>query len=149
MSATDVHKKLRISIDGKEYTTRDDDQEVASLLRLAGRDPNQYDLARLHPGGEPKVFKDGKILDLHDGDAFISVKQRTKITFTIDGVSYTTKDDDQEAAALLRLAGLNPAEYDLARIRPGQEPKVYKDEKILDLHDGETFISVKQSSPVA
>ena len=149
MSATDVHKKLRISIDGQEYTTRDDDQEAASLLRLAGRDPNRYDLARLYPGGEPKVFKDGKVLDLHDGDAFISVKQRTKITFTIDGVSYTTKDDDQEAAALLRLAGLNPAEYDLARIRPGQEPKVYKDEKILDLHDGETLISVKQSSPVA
>lgn len=149
MSATDVRKKLRISIDGKEYTTRDDDQEAASLLRLAGRNPEQYDLARLRPGGEPKVFKDGKILDLQDGDAFISVKQRAKIAFTIDGVSYTTKDDDQEAAALLRLAGLNPDEYDLARVRPGQEPKVFKDEKVLDLREGDTFISVKQSSPVA
>ncbi len=149
MSATDVHKKFRISIDGKEYTTRDDDQEAASMLRLAGRDPQQYDLARLNPGGDPKVFKDGKVLDLREGDAFISVKQRTKITFTIDGVSYTTKDDDQEAAALLRLAGLNPAEYDLARIRPAQDPKVFRDEKVLDLHDGETFISVKKSSPVA
>jgi hypothetical protein len=149
MSATDVHKKFQISIDGNEYTTRDDDQEAASLLRLAGRDPEKYDLARPHPGGEPRVFNDGKVLDLHDGDAFISVKQRTKITFTIDGVSHTTKDDDQEAAALLRLAGLSPDEYDLARIRSGHEPKVYRDEKVLDLHDGETFISVKQSSPVA
>jgi len=149
MSATDVHKKFRISIDGQEYITRDDDQAAASLLRLAGRDPKTYDLARLQPGGEPKVIKDGKVLDLRDGDAFISVKQRIEITFTIDGVSYTTKDDDQEAAALLRLAGLTPEEYDLARIRPGGEPKVYKDGKVLDLRDGETFISVKQSSPVA
>lgn len=149
MSATDVHKRLRISIDGREYTTRDDDQEAASLLRLAGRDPEKYDLARLHPDGEPQVFKDGKVLDLQPGDAFISVKQRTKITFTIDGVTYTTKDDDQEAASLLRLAGVNPDEYDLARVRPGQDPKVFKDEKVLDLREGETFISVKQNSPVA
>ncbi|MEU4558899.1 hypothetical protein AB0F72_10940 [Actinoplanes sp. NPDC023936] len=149
MSATDVHKKFQISIDGKEYTTRDDDQEAASLLRLAGRDPETYDLARLRPGDEPKVVKDGKILDLKDGDAFIAVKQRAKITFTIDGVGYVTKDDDQEAAALLRLGGLHPGEYDLARIRPGQDPKVFKDEKVLDLQEGDTFISVKQSSPVA
>ena len=87
MSATDVHKKFQVSIDGEEYTTRDDDQEAASLLRLAGRDPEKYDLARLIPGGEPKIFKDGKVLDLEDGDAFISVKQRIKITFTIDGVN--------------------------------------------------------------
>lgn len=149
MSATDVHRKFQISIDGEKYTTRDDDQEAASLLRLAGRDPEEYDLARLIPGGEPKVFRDGKVLDLEDGDAFISVKRRINITFTIDGVSYTTKDDDQEAAALLRLADLNPAEYDLARVRPGQDPKVFKDEKVLDLREGDTFISVKQSSPVA
>lgn len=149
MSSTDVRKRFRISIDGKEYITRDDDQEAASLLRLAGRDPKTYDLARLHPGGEPKVIKDDKVLDLHDGDAFIAVKERVQITFTIDGVSYTTMDDDQESAALLRLAGLNPLEYDLARIRPEGEPRVYKDERILDLRDGDTFVSVKQSSPVA
>lgn len=149
MSATDVRTKFRISIDGQEYITRDDDQEAASLLRLAGRDPKSYDLARLQPGGEPKVLKDGKVVDLRDGDAFVSIKQRIKITFTIDGLSYTTMDDDQEAAALLRLAGLSPQEYDLARIRPGEEPKVYKDVKVLNLREGETFVSVKQSSPVA
>lgn len=151
MSGTEVHKKFQVSIDGMTYTTRDDDQEAASLLRLAGRDPQKFNLARLVPGGSPEVFKDGKVIDLKDGDAFIAVPQRThtKLTFTIDGVTYTTRDDDQEAAALLRLAGLNPAEYDLARVRPGQDPKVFKDEKVLDLREGDTFISVKQSSPVA
>lgn len=75
--------------------------------------------------------------------------KRPKIHITIDGVRYSTRDDDQEAASLLRLAGLNPAEYDLARIVPGHDPKVFKDTKVVDLHDGDTFISVKQNSPVA
>jgi len=141
--------KIHITIDGGSYTTRDDDQEAASLLRLAGRDPQRYNLARLVPGGDPKVVKDGKVIDLKDGDAFLAVKERISLTFTIDGVSYTTRDDDQESATLLRLANLNPGEYDLARIAPGEDPKVFKDTKVLDLHDGDVFISVKQNSPVA
>ncbi len=141
--------RISITIDGAVFTTRDDDQEAASLLRLAGRDPQRYNLARLVPGGDPKVLKDGKVIDLADGDAFVSIKERIPLTFTIDGVSYTTRDDDQESAALLRLAGLNPAEYDLARIVAGKEPRVFKDEKVLDLHEGDVFISVKQNSPVA
>lgn len=141
--------KIHITIDGAAFTTRDDDQEAASLLRLAGRDPQQYNLARLIPGDDPKVIRDGKVIDLANGDAFVTVKERVPVTFTIDGASYTTRDDDQESAALLRLAGLNPAEYDLARIVAGKDPKVFKDEKILDLHEGDVFISVKQNSPVA
>lgn len=141
--------KISITIDGASFTTRDDDQEAASLLRLAGRDPQKYNLARLVPGGEPKGIKDGKVIDLNDGDAFVTVKERVSLTFTIDGVSYTTRDDDQESAALLRLAGLDPAEYDLARIAAGTDPKVFKDTKVIDLHEGDVFISVKQNSPVA
>lgn len=74
---------------------------------------------------------------------------RAKIGFSIDGLRHETRDDDQEAASLLRLAGLDPAEYDLARVVRGHEPKVFKDGKVVNLHDGDTFISVKQNSPVA
>lgn len=140
---------IHITIDGAAFKTRDDDQEAASLLRLAGRDPKLYNLARLVPGGDPKLIKDGKVIDLADGDAFVSVKERVRVTFTIDGITYATLDNDQESAALLRLAGLDPAEYDLARIVAGKEPKVFKDEKVLDLHEGDVFVSVKQNSPVA
>lgn len=73
----------------------------------------------------------------------------TKITLTIDGRSYTTRDDDQEAASLLRLAGVDPALYDLAKIRHDGEPKVYRDEKVIDLKDGDAFVTVRQSAPVA
>ncbi|AYF97185.1 hypothetical protein [Protaetiibacter intestinalis] len=142
-------KKISISIDGETFTTRDDDQESASLLRLAGRDPDQYNLARLVPGGEPKEFGDGKVIDLKDGDAFVSVKQRVTLHFTIDGVQHSTRDDDQEAASLLRLAGLDPAAYDIARVKDGHEPKVFKDRAIVKIHEGDVFVSLKQSSPVA
>jgi hypothetical protein len=75
--------------------------------------------------------------------------KRKEITITIDGQSFTTRDDDQEAAALLRLAGVDPAQYDLARIRHDGEPKVYRDEKVIQLKNGDAFVTVRQSAQVA
>lgn len=72
-----------------------------------------------------------------------------QITITIDGQSFTTRDDDQEAASLLRLAGVDPAQYDLAKIRHEGDPKVYRDEKVINLKDGDAFVTVRQSAPVA
>ena len=76
-------------------------------------------------------------------------ESRKKLTISIDGVSYTTRDDDQEAAALLRLAGVDPAQYDLAKIKHNGETKVYRDEKVIDLEDGDAFVTVRQSAQVA
>jgi hypothetical protein len=76
-------------------------------------------------------------------------KPNKKLTISIDGVKYTTRDDDQEAASLLRLAGVDPAQYDLAKIKHNGEPKVYRDEKVLDLKDGDAFVTVRQSAQVA
>lgn len=76
-------------------------------------------------------------------------ESRKRLTITIDGQSFTTRDDDQEAASLLRLAGVDPGQYDLAKIKHGGEPKVYRDEKVLDLKDGDAFVTVRQSAPVA
>ena len=42
---------------------------------------------------------------------------RRHIPFTIDGQSFTTDDLSQRASALLRLAGLDPAIFDLGRTR--------------------------------
>lgn len=74
---------------------------------------------------------------------------RKALTISIDGISHTTSDDDQEAAALLRLAGVDPAQYDLAKIRRDGEPKVYRDSQVIDLEDGDAFVTVRQSAPVA
>ena len=42
---------------------------------------------------------------------------RRRIPFTIDGQPFTTDDLSQHASALLRLAGLDPATFDLAEPR--------------------------------
>ncbi|TWD75077.1 multiubiquitin [Kribbella amoyensis] len=76
-------------------------------------------------------------------------EKRKKVTITIDGQSFVTRDDDQEAASLLRLAGVDPAQYDLAKINRHGEPKVYRDEKVIDLKDGDAFVTVRHSAPVA
>jgi hypothetical protein len=76
-------------------------------------------------------------------------EKRKKITITIDGLAFTTRDDDQEAASLLRLAGVDPAQYDLAKIKHNGETKIYRDEKVLDLEDGDAFVTVRQSAQVA
>ena len=73
------HKKVTITIDGQAFTTRDDDQEAASLLRLAGVDPAQYDLAKIKHNGEPKVYCDEKVIDLKNGDAFVTVRQSAQV----------------------------------------------------------------------
>ena len=38
------------------------------------------------------------------------------VTFTIDGVEYTSDDHRRPAGDLLRLGGLDPADYDLLRV---------------------------------
>lgn len=76
-------------------------------------------------------------------------ESRKKLTILIDGVPHTTRDDDQEAASLLRLAGVDPAQYDLAKIKHNGETKVYRDEKVIDLNDGDAFVTVRQSAQVA
>ena len=71
-------KKLTITIDGRPFTTRDDDQEAAALLRLAGLNPDQYDLGQVK-NGETKRFNDGKLIKLHDGEAFVSIRQMATV----------------------------------------------------------------------
>ena len=41
------------------------------------------------------------------------------VTFSIDGRTFSVDDPHQTAADLLQLAGLDPALYDLARMRAG------------------------------
>jgi len=76
-------------------------------------------------------------------------EHHTNITISIDGQSYATRDDDQEAAALLRLAGVDPAQYDLAKIKHNGETKVYRDERVSDLKSGDAFVTVRQSAQFA
>lgn len=65
------------------------------------------------------------------------------VTFTIDGVEYTSTDRRQTAAQLLALAGVNPADHDLARVvGQGQVDKRFDDNEEVQLTPGAKFVSI-------
>lgn len=72
------------------------------------------------------------------------------VEFTIDGRPYETTERKQQAAALLRLAGLEPSLYDLGELH-GQRPQPvrYADTDIVEIHPGARFVSIRQKADVA
>ena len=73
------------------------------------------------------------------------------VPFTIDGDAYRTADLNQRAYALLRLAGRDPAAFDLGEIegRDGQHTKRYRDDEIVSIREDARFVSIRQSATVA
>lgn len=73
------------------------------------------------------------------------------IPFTIDGEPYETADISQRAAALLVLAGRDPAAFDLGEIEGKDRPRTkrYRDDELVEIHKDARFVSIRQSAPVA
>ena len=76
---------------------------------------------------------------------------RRRIPFTIDGQAFTSDDPSQRASALLRLAGLDPAIFDLGELVGKERPqtKRFADDEIVSIVKNARFISIRQSAPVA
>jgi hypothetical protein len=144
-AAPKIHP-VQITIDGKAFLTRDTDQEAAALLRLAGRDPKTFDLFLVAKNGIEEKIRDGQIVNLKDDERFVT---RQHVRFTIDGEPFDTYDNDQTAAALLRLAGVDPVGYDLARILPTGATESFSDGTIVTLSDGDEFVTTKHVGGVA
>ena len=73
------------------------------------------------------------------------------IPFTIDGQPFTTDDITQRASALLHLAGLDPAKYDLGELQGKDRPqtKLFDDEDLVVIEKDARFVSIRQKGPVA
>ncbi|APZ35589.1 hypothetical protein BOH66_16145 [Microbacterium aurum] len=138
-----ISDRLTITIDDNRYTTTDSDHTAGALLRLAGRDPKIFDLFLIAKNGVEEKIKDGQIIDLKDGKRF---RSRQRVRFTIDGEPFRTYDDDQTAADLLRLAGMSPTVYDLARV--GSSAPFTADEIVI-IVDGDEFVTAKHVGGVA
>jgi hypothetical protein len=63
------------------------------------------------------------------------------VTFTLVGVEYTVDDRRQPAAEVLRLAGLDPTDYDLLRVVGKDNEKRYKDQEEVQLVPGGRYLS--------
>ncbi len=137
---------LQVTIDDTQHPTKDGDQEAASLLRLAGRDPKTYDLFVIDKHGVETHINDKQIVNLRNSHHF---RTRRKIRYSIDGEPYTSWDEDQTAAALLRQAGVDPTSYDLARINGANGPETLTGEQMVIIRDGDEFVTAKHTGPVA
>lgn len=136
-STTSTRKKISITIDETRLTTHDDDLEAGVLLRLVDRDPEIYDLARVEKGGDLRVFRDGKVIDLKEGDTFVSV---------IFGVEINGKFVDlgqrKQTGASLKTAAIAAGvpiqpDFVLSRVlENGEQPIIGDDEQItVKFHD--------------
>ena len=76
-------------------------------------------------------------------------KKYPAIHITIDSKPFVVHDDDWEARALLMLAGLDPAEYDLAQIKRNGTVKRFNDTHVVKVDEADVFESIKQDGPVA
>ena len=75
---------------------------------------------------------------------------RRRIPFTIDGKPYETDQRTQRAEDLLKLAGLDPAVFDLAEVpKEGPPRKPFKDDEPVTIDKDERFVSIRTSAPVA
>jgi hypothetical protein len=63
------------------------------------------------------------------------------VTVTLDGVEYTVEDRRQPAADVLRLAGLDPADYDLMRVVGKDKEQRYHDQEEVQLVPGGSYLS--------
>ena len=72
------------------------------------------------------------------------------IPFTIDGQPFTTDDISQKASALLGLAGLDPANYDLGELQGKERPqtKRYDDDDLVNIEKDARFVSIRQRGEV-
>ena len=80
-----------------------------------------------------------------------TVPTRRKIPFTIDGQQFEKDDLSQKASELLRLAGLNPANYDLAELKGKDHPERvrYNDDEIVVIEKDARFVTIREKAPVA
>lgn len=70
---------VSFTIDGRSFEVEDEKQTAGELLRLAGLDPNGYDLAEVRAGGQLKQFRDDQPVNIKDGDSFVSVREEASV----------------------------------------------------------------------
>ncbi|TCJ34614.1 hypothetical protein [Parafrankia sp. BMG5.11] len=74
------HRTVQITIDGRPFDVDPDRHRTAGdLLRLAGLNPNGYDLAVVRGHGDVHRFKDTDPVEVHPREKFVSIRQRAEV----------------------------------------------------------------------
>src|SRR5690349_18286223 len=102
--------------------------EASVLLSLADRDPNIYDLARVKKNDELQVFQDGKVIDLKDGDKFVSVIFGVKVNGQFVAVDKRKQTGTSLKAAAVAAGVPIQADFVLSKVLDGGEQPVVADD---------------------
>ena len=80
MSDDTNHHTVPITIDGRQFEVEPGRHETAGdLLRLAGLNPNGYDLAVIRGHGEIRKFGDNELIDVQPHENFVSIRQTAPV----------------------------------------------------------------------
>jgi hypothetical protein len=72
------------------------------------------------------------------------------VYFVIDGRPFDTTDLRQTAAAILRLAGLDPSVYDLGELKGHRpEPVRFAADEVVEIRQGARFVSIRRRADIA
>ncbi|MBX7446002.1 MULTISPECIES: hypothetical protein [unclassified Arthrobacter] len=74
-------------------------------------------------------------------------KPNGTVTFSVDNVEFRVDAKHQTAGSILALAGLDATMYELAKLHG--DGAAYKAEQQVIVHEGDAFITVRTSAPVA
>ena len=74
-------RDIPFTIDGKPYETADPSQRASALLRLAGLDPDLFDLGELEGKERPhtKKFDDNDTVHIRKDARFVSIRQSAPV----------------------------------------------------------------------
>ena len=142
MSTNTATRQLTVTIDDRQYTTRDDDQEAGALLRLAGRNPAHYDLLKVQPAGSLHAYRDKDVVELTDGDRFTTAE--LWVTFNKTVIVLTDKHTDGaslKAAAIAAGVGIT-SDFVLSEKLPNGKEKVITDDKHVTVKAGDEFWAI-------
>lgn len=74
--ASQHQHEVPITIDGRRYLVAQGPHlTAADLLRLAGLDPQGYDLAEVLGHTEVRTYRDDEVVDVRADERFVSVRQ--------------------------------------------------------------------------
>ncbi len=76
-----IRGPVPFTIDGQPFTTKDTRQKAFEILRLAGLDPNIYDLGELRGKDRPQTqrFADDDLVDIEKDARFVSIRQSADV----------------------------------------------------------------------
>lgn len=78
-SITDLRRPISFSIDGERYRTEVRRQRAEDLLRLAARDPANFDLAEVADNGRTHRYSDDDFVTVREGSRFVSIRQSAPV----------------------------------------------------------------------